>query len=103
MKKILERIERKIRDLKFEKWKRNFSEFTSFEIAEDGKIFIISLKFDTTIFIDNRKEISEFIEKALIKEAIDIFTVLEIVRIRYNVNYVSEGENDGTKVSLYFK
>lgn len=102
MTKILGTIGGIIQNLNFKRYKRKCTEYTTFEIEEDGKRFTISLKFDNTISSSNKKEISNFIENSLIKESIDILTVLELVRRIYNVTYLTEGEN-GKKVSLYFK
>lgn len=99
MEKFIDFINKMNREVMFQIIKRKSKEYHSFEIEEDGKKFIVSLNFDT--FVSNKDEISIFIEQSLKQEFIDIFTVLEVVRIMYDVSYFTEGV-DGTRVNIFF-
>lgn len=95
------RLKEVVRKIKFQMWKRKFEEYTSFEIEEDNKKFIISLNFSRKTGNIVKEEISSFLQKCLKKEEIDIVTTLEIIKRIYNVGCSAEGI-EGRKILLFF-
>lgn len=101
MKKLLERVKKEFRKIRFQIWKRKFKEDNSFEVEEDNEKFIISLNFSRKTNNIVKEDISDFLQICLKKENIDIVTTLEITKRIYSIGCSAEGI-EGRKILLFF-